>query len=46
MVKALDSNFKVSEFKLQLYYYIHFLTNAPLGKFGRPPLFLCSYGFN
>ena len=36
MVKVLDCSLKVSEFKLQLHYYIHFLTNT-LGKMYEPP---------
>ena len=39
MAKVLDYNLEVSEFKLPLYYYIHFWTNT-LGK-GLNSLILC-----
>ena len=44
MVKAQDSGIILSEFKLQLRYYVHFQTNT-LGKGMNPP-YLPSYVLN
>ena len=33
MINVLESDIVVSEFKLQLRYYIHFWTNAPLERY-------------
>ena len=44
MVKAMDCGIIVSEFKLQLHYYIQFQTNT-FGK-GMEPPYPSSYGLN